>query len=305
MVGMGGQPIGGAATPCPARNVEWHRAGRRCRERRPKGRAGAQSPGRRTASKRARATARGFQQGIVRGRRARPGDRKRQSMPVLLASCRCAAIDRRAGRRHRPASPQAPGPRTGARRRRPDKLQAGRCRNLASTHVRSGRNLARRSAERRSARAVRTPVRARPARSQPGEDGRPSRSPGRQLRQLESASGASQICRTTWPRRQAGGRRRRATGACLPGEPMDRPESNPARWPIGSGPTLTSPSAATVTGSASAPRAPMSRTSTAVRRSTKRWVSRSCNASERRASTARVRSAHLDGSASQSARCAI
>ena len=48
---------------------------------------------------------------------------------------------------------------------------------------------------------------------------------------------------------------------------------------MGSGPTLTSPSAATVTGSTSAPRAPMSRTSTAVRRSTKRWVRRSWSAS--------------------------
>jgi hypothetical protein len=65
-------------------------------------------------------------------------------------------------------------------------------------------------------------------------------------------------------------------------------KAKPVRWPIGSGPTLTSPSAATVTGSASAPRAPMSRTSTAVRRSTKRWVSRSCSASLSRLDLARA-----------------
>ena len=53
------------------------------------------------------------------------------------------------------------------------------------------------------------------------------------------------------------------------------------------------------------PCAPRSRISTEVRRSTKRWVSRSCSASDSFSSTAIARSAIAAGSASQSARWAI
>ena len=49
--------------------------------------------------------------------------------------------------------------------------------------------------------------------------------------------------------RRAGARRRRAAAACRQGARLGSTrKSKPARWPIGSGPTLTSPSAATVTG---------------------------------------------------------
>ncbi len=103
-------------------------------------------------------------------------------------------------------------------------------------------------------------------------------------------------------RRSAAARRRRLSASRAAGSTRN---SKPTRWPIGSGPTLTSPSSETVIGRAAAPRAPMSRTSTEVRRSTKRWVSAEWSASDSRDSTSRVRSAHFAGSCSQSERWAM
>ena len=144
------------------------------------------------------------------------------------------------------------------------------------------------------------PARAASGRARAGRGhGPPSRRPAPPPSSTTSAKRVvgrldQRVARGGRARRRAGARRRRAAGACRRAGPTDRPGTRSrSSWPIGSGPTLTSPSASTVTGSASAPRAPMSRTSTAVRRSTKRWVSRSCSASDSRSSTSRVRSAHL------------
>ena len=70
------------------------------------------------------------------------------------------------------------------------------------------------------------------------------------------------------------------------------------------GPTLTSPSAATVTGKASAPCEPMSRTRTAVAIDETLGQALMQRVRELRLDFART-FAHFTGSASQSARCAM
>ena len=219
-----------------------------------------------------------------------------------------ARIDQHRGERAHPGAGLLVGGGDGEVAQRGDVV-----RDLALDPLLEPRAEQRRGARPRGGRAgARCAPRARAA-SGRGRGGRGCSRPSRwRARRLPRPGGSRCRGRRTRRRRgvralrPGGARRRRGAGACRRGGRSGSTlNSNPARWPIGSGPTLTSPSAATVTGSASAPCAPMSRTRTAVRRSTKRWVSRSWSASDRRPSTVRVRSAHLAGSASQSGRWAI
>ena len=158
------------------------------------------------------------------------------------------------------------------------------------------RRLEQRAARRRGGRGHARPRRRRARR-------RPRRSAANACRRAPRPAPA----RGGRARRRGGARPRQAAGACRRAAPTGRRGTRSrSRWPIGSGPTLTSPSAATVTGkrvgAARADVAHQHRRAAVDEALGQPLVERIADS---RASTSRVRSAHFAGSASQSARWAI